>query len=1044
MNIYEELSEDVQNAIDEDDDLFIEPDTDYDTDDTDDNDELVYTSVPDSNHPSVSKSFRNELVWPMIGSMPLNEFSSPGYLSMAFPYLFPYGRCDFSMPRERKVSFKDYIHHLMSYKDQRFAKDERFRYFIMNTQMRWESLNIGNVYVKKNSIFSKMTILQLKAYFKENPWIINQIMHFGSRMRSTKSYWNSRCSELLDMVNQIGAPTVFFTLSSADYHWPDLYRLLGHDVSKLSAKEKGILLADNPLIADSFFYLGSNFFLENSFTNHFDVKDIWFRYEYQHRCSIHLHGLAWLKGAPHVSENMSEDQKKVALEYFDNLISCSNPDIHVLPLTQHPCQISLENVTDVDTDLAHLLNQVQRHTKCSKNHCLRVTGKEKKLQCRYKFPKSLTSETTFEMKENDIVDINFKRNDVFMNKYNPWLLQTWRANIDFSPVISKRVVYQYIAKYASKSEIKSICYNKVLTDILNKGCDESECAKKAIRKLLISTCAERDYCSQEVMHYLMGYHFYHSSRDFVVLNLKNLDWTSVSYRGNQKNILDMYAARPRRFDKFSLFEFAKVLYICKTDVFIRSRHAVVRCFPRIQQDIPFDNLLRHITVLFFPWRSLDDLLYVDDDMRQYSLRLFSKYMKTPNLEDLDDNDEDFSEIKTRASSEGNDVVHVLSSYNPNKTHQSTRSEQLHNLYMRWDYLSSKLTLDTIHIITELLQSETKTHRPDVMDYSVLNSDQKRVFKHIMSIAEKISKGDQSSFEFLIVQGMAGTGKTYLLKCCAQYVKTKLGDRALKLLAPTGVAAKIINGTTLHSFLSLGRYGFGVTRLTGIELLNYQQKHSGLKFLLVDEYSMVGLKMLALIDQRCRDLTGMEEIFGNLVIVFFGDINQLMPASPSRSSSSWVQRGASAPDEELHLCSLNTAECTERRSSYKCIDDVADGLPNVLEVSLGSKIMLRRNLNVSRGLVNGSIGVVKHILYEKGKKPPSLPERKVSHKDRGKLANEEDKRKMKQRLYKRMYRKKLSVKQKETCKEKDKIYRRLKRMKEKLKKKMLSRKDPCKY
>ncbi|KAK3916877.1 ATP-dependent DNA helicase [Frankliniella fusca] len=712
--------------------------------------------------------------------LPLNEFSSPGYLSMAFPYLFPYGRCDFSMPRERKVSFKDCIHHLMSYKDQRFAKDERFRYFIMNTQMRWESLNIGNV------------------------------------MRSTKSFWNSRCSELLDMVNQIGAPTVFFTLSSADYHWPDLYRLLGHDVSKLSAKEKGILLADNPLIADSFFYL---------------------RYEYQHRGSIHLHGLAWLKGAPHVSENMSEDQKKVALEYFDNLISCSNPDIHVLPLTQHPCQISLENVTDVDTDLAHLLNQVQRHTKCSKNHCLRVTGKEKKLQCRYKFPKSLTSETTFEMKENDIVDINFKRNDVFMNKYNPWLLQTWRANIDFSPVISKRVVYQYIAK------------------------------------------------------------------------------------------------------------------------------------------------------------SLGDLLYVDDDMRQYSLRLFSKYMKTPNLEDLDDNDEDFSEIKTRASSEGNDVVHVLSSYNPNKTHQSTRSEQLHNLNMRWDYLSSKLTLDTIHIVTELLQSETKTHRPDVMDYSVLNSDQKTVFKHIMSIAEKISKGDQSSFEFLIVQGMAGTGKTYLLKCCAQYVKAKLGDRAFKLLASTGVAAKIINGTTLHSFLSLGRYGFGVTRLTGIELLNYQQKHSGLKFLLVDEYSMVGLKMLALIDQRCRDLTGMEEIFGNLVIVFFGDINQLMP-----------------------------------------VDDVADGLPNVLEVSLGSKIMLRRNLNVSRGLVNGSIGVVKHIWNEKGKKPPSLPERKVSHKDREKLANEEDKRKMKQRLYKRMYRKKLSVKQKETCKEKDKIYRRLKRMREKLKKK----------
>ncbi len=148
MSIEEELSEDVKNAIDE-------GNTDCDdtenTEEIDDEDDIVYTSVPDSNHPSVSKSFKNELGWPEIGSMPLNEFSSPGYLSMAFPHLFPFGTCDYSMPRDKKVSLKEYIHHLMLYKDQRFAKDERFRYFIMNTEMRWESLNIGNVYVEKNT-----------------------------------------------------------------------------------------------------------------------------------------------------------------------------------------------------------------------------------------------------------------------------------------------------------------------------------------------------------------------------------------------------------------------------------------------------------------------------------------------------------------------------------------------------------------------------------------------------------------------------------------------------------------------------------------------------------------------------------------------------------------------------------------------------------------------------------------------------------------------------------------------------------------------------
>ncbi|KAK3912381.1 ATP-dependent DNA helicase [Frankliniella fusca] len=1027
-----------------------------DSDDIDDgNDDIVYTSVPDNDHSTITKSFSNDLVWPSIGKVPLNEFSSPGYMSMAFPHLFCYGTCDFSMPKKKKVSLTDYVRHLMQYKDQRFAKDERFRYFIMNSEMRWQSLNIGNVYVRKNSEFSKMTILQLKEHFKENPWIVNQIMHFGSRLRSTKSYWNSRCSELLDMVNQIGTPTIFFTLSSADYYWPDLYRLLGHKVSDLSLQQRAQLLSENPLVADSFFYLRSKFFLESAFKKHFDVQDMWFRYEFQHRGSIHLHGVAWFKGAPKVSDDMTESEKLIVLKYFDNLISCQNPDIHKLPLNPHPCEISIGSIESQEDDLCNLINRVQRHTKCSVNHCLRPTGKSKDLQCRYKFPKELISETQFEIKDDKVADINFKRNDVYVNKFNPWVLQTWRSNIDFSPILSKQIVYRYIAKYASKSEVKSVNYNEVLTDILKKSSDDSEKAKKAIRKLLISSCAERDYSSQEVMHFVMGYHFYHSSREFVVINLKNIEWTAVSQSFNLRNIFDVYKHRPLQYEKLSIYEFAKYIKVVKGDYIVRTVPAVVRFFPRAQYGVDNDSFIQHLTYLFYPWRHSDDLSYVNDEIEFFVKAAYHKYVTHLNIDELSDNDDnDFHDSETFREK---DNETILSQYNPNTSKGQEVGFNFEDVKMKWDYLSRKLNAGTINVISEKLQTDVNEQVHLKLNYGSLNKHQRMVFEHIKSLTCKVQEGLVMTSTFTIVQGMAGSGKTYLLQCCAQFIRSVLGNQSVKVAAPTGVAAKIVNGSTIHSLLSLGRFNYKLQRLSGIELLHFKEKHVGLKFLFIDEYSMVGLRMLACIEYRCRDLSGNEDLFGNMHIVLFGDANQLLPVGDQPlfadiynlpNSNSLLERGKIIINELTHayvlkgchrfanasyvsflkrvangtcnvtdfdvmktrfVNSLSTSEkqnfcntiriCATNESAYdynidklknlkkpvavinaqnnnktafSSSDDLADGLLNVLSISIESKVMLRRNLNVSRGLVNGAIGVVKHIFYEHGKRPPSLP------------------------------------------------------------------------
>ena len=52
------------------------------------------------------------------------------------------------------------------------------------------------------------------------------LTHFGGHIRGTLQWKLSRRLELYDMVEFIGLPTFFLTLSAADAHWPDLQLLM--------------------------------------------------------------------------------------------------------------------------------------------------------------------------------------------------------------------------------------------------------------------------------------------------------------------------------------------------------------------------------------------------------------------------------------------------------------------------------------------------------------------------------------------------------------------------------------------------------------------------------------------------------------------------------------------------------------------------------------------------------------------------------------------------------------------------------------------------
>jgi hypothetical protein len=122
---------------------------------------------------------------------------------------------------------------------------------------------------------------------------------------------------------------------------------------------------------------------------------------------------------------------------------------------------------------------------------------------------------------------------------------------------------------------------------------------------------------------------------------------------------------------------------------------------------------------------------------------------------------------------------------------------------------------------------------------------------------------------LFVTGRAGTGKSTLLTCLRDLVSDEM-----VVLAPTGLAAVNVGGQTIHSF-----FGFPprLIRPDDIRRSRNGRLMRRLKFLVIDEVSMVRSDLMWAIDQSLRVNRGRpREPFGGLRLALFGDLHQLPP------------------------------------------------------------------------------------------------------------------------------------------------------------------------
>ena len=532
--------------------------------------ETVRQSIQDRQHDRSSSS--TTVPWPPTGTNPINEFTTEGYISGAFPTLFPTGAADFIAPRSRTVTIGNYYKHLMMYEDDRFARHPRFRYFALNTEMRWRALQTGRIYVRQHPHDAHLSVQELRDMVgRPGEAFSNRVLHYAATLRGTRQYWFRQRSRLIAMVDTLGLPTIFFTHSAADLQWPELAKLICPDDAD-SRSARNIALQENPAIADWFFYHRIQKFAKAYYVDILGASDYWLRFEWQHRGSPHVHGLAWLKDAPDV-RRIEDPQESGAqqdiINYVDKLVSTTNPavlpngsnvgDAPAPKTDPHICHQAYSNIDDLDQDLADLVATCQRHTRCSAAYCLRTRGGTQ--QCRFGFPKPLQPDTALVTEEGEPVILT-QRNDGLTNSYNPIQLSSWRANVDMQYCVSRHKVIEYCAKYATKSEPRSQTLKEVYTAIV-RSLSEDSTPLKAVQKLLINSVGERDYSAQETCHLLLQLPMFETSRQFVVVSLDGSRSVEELFQDGQRatapSYLDHYINRPSTstFEDITILHFAQ-------------------------------------------------------------------------------------------------------------------------------------------------------------------------------------------------------------------------------------------------------------------------------------------------------------------------------------------------------------------------------------------------------------------------------------------------------------------------------------------------------
>ena len=256
-------------------------------------------------------SHQATMPWPTVDNEPINEYLAPFLATLAFPTLFPDGKGDPTNPSLRRdIPLGERVKHLLKFGENkngkwvyRFATHPSFAYWVLNMIQKKRILQQTGMFLKQDPGEAHLTAEELRQIAASNNTnvFISKILRCLSNITGSNAYWHKAKEELKAIIAHAGAPTFFFTFSSADMHWPELHALFGNQVGDTDTNLPGNKrqnVINNLHIIDCFFTQRLESFINNWLHNSLNVEWHWYRFEYQARGSIHCRGVVKLKNDP--------------------------------------------------------------------------------------------------------------------------------------------------------------------------------------------------------------------------------------------------------------------------------------------------------------------------------------------------------------------------------------------------------------------------------------------------------------------------------------------------------------------------------------------------------------------------------------------------------------------------------------------------------------------------------------------------------------------------------------------------------------------------